>query len=462
MSSTAIKQDSKSKELQNLKQPPYSIEAERSVLGALIMDNEAYHQINILINEHDFFLKEHQFLFKVISKLATKDQNFDALFLIEYIKRHELTAPVDGQLIFEIVNQTPSSSNIKSYAEIVRELATARKLIQTGQQISTMGFQPEGEESSSLLNRAEQLIFGISDQQKRQLGPIELNEILSEATKKIQHLCENKNSITGLETGFTDLDKLTTGLQNSDLIVIAGRPSMGKTALAINIAEFAALNSDKPIVIFSMEMPSDAIAMRMLCSIGRINQTQLRSGQLSDQDWPRLTDAISKLSQTKIFIDDTAALSPNDIKSRVRRLARKHGDIGLVVIDYIQLMHIPGKRENRAVEISEISRMLKEFSKEIKAPVIACSQLNRSLEQRQDKRPIMSDLRESGAIEQDADIIAFIYRDEVYHEQSPDKGIAEIIIGKHRNGPTGRVKLTFFGQYSRFENYSAEGYIVAT
>jgi replicative DNA helicase len=328
-----------------------------------------------------------------------------------------------------------------------------------GTTISDSAFNTEGRETTELLERAEQEVFKIAEQgQRGQNGFISIKSLLAKAIDKIELLYEQEGSITGAATGFTDFDALTSGLQPADLIIIAGRPSMGKTTIAMNIAENIAINGGKPVAVFSMEMPGDALAMRMMSSLGRIDQSKVRTGKLEDDEWPRLTSAMNLLAETKLFIDDTPALSPSEVRARARRLVREQGPLGLVVLDYLQLMQSPSSGDNRVNQISDISRSLKALAKELEVPVIALSQLNRNLESRPNKRPIMSDLRESGAIEQDADLIVFVYRDEVYNEDSPDKGTAEVIIGKQRNGPLGTVRLTFLGQYTRFENFSGNPY----
>ncbi|MCB1827741.1 MAG: replicative DNA helicase, partial [Coxiellaceae bacterium] len=337
--------------------------------------------------------------------------------------------------------------------DIVAERAILRTLIEAGTDIANSAFQTEGRDVKEILDVAESQIFKIAEQRDHGTGPVAIADLLSLATDKIDTLYRSGKAITGLATGFNDFDKMTSGLQAGDLVIVAGRPSMGKTVLGMNIAEHAAIKEEKPVLVFSLEMPSEAIALRLMSSLGRIDQHRIRTGRLNDDDWPRVTSAVSMLSEANMYIDDTPALSPNEVRSRARRLAREHGGLSLIVIDYLQLMQVPGAKENRATEVSEISRSLKAIAKELNVPVIALSQLNRSLESRTDRRPVMSDLRESGSLEQDADVIVFIYRDEVYHEDSPDKGIAEIIIRKHRNGPIGDFRLTFLGKYTRFENY---------
>ena len=357
-----------------------------------------------------------------------------------------------------LAKDTPSAANIVAYADIVRERSVLRQLISVGTDIADSGYRPEGRDTGELLENAEKHVFAIAEQKVRgATGLRAISQVLSKTVEQIDHLFETKGAVSGVATGFNDLDKKTTGFQAGDLVIVAGRPAMGKTTFAMNVAETAAISGGMPVAVFSMEMPGEQLAMRLISSLGRIDQHHIRTGELTDEDWPRITSSISMLSETKLFIDDTPAMSPSEIRARARRIKREHG-LGLVVIDYLQLMQIAGGSENRATEISEISRSLKALAKELAIPVIALSQLNRGLEQRPDKRPVMSDLRESGAIEQDADIILFVYRDEVYNEDSPDKGTAEIIIGKQRNGPIGKVRLTFHGKYTRFDNFTPDMY----
>jgi replicative DNA helicase len=363
-----------------------------------------------------------------------------------------------GNVVYltKLAKNTPSAANIKAYAGIVRERALLRQLIRVSGEIADKAFQPAGLSSEQILDVAEQRVFEIAELRAKQSGPRAIKPLLASAVDKIDELFTSGEPITGLPTGFDDLDDKSSGLQAGDLVIVAGRPSMGKTTFAMNVCENAAIKSGKPVLVFSMEMPAESLVMRMLSSLGRIDQTRIRSGKLEEEDWPRLNSAISLLSEQKLFIDDTPALSPMEVRARARRVYRECGELGLILVDYLQLMQVPGA-ESRVAEISEISRMLKALAKELNVPLIALSQLNRSLEQRPNKRPVMSDLRESGAIEQDADLIAFIYRDEVYNEDSPDKGVAEIIIGKQRNGPTGTIRLAFLGRFTKFENL-AHGY----
>jgi len=439
----------------NLKIPPHSIEAEQSVLGGLMLDNSAWDQVADKVRAVDFYRRDHQTIFDAIRMLAQENLPADVVTVTEHLKKRNQVDGVGGiAYLGELAKNTPSAANIVAYAGIVRERAVLRGLIQVGSEISTSGFNPQGRNSNELLDHAEQLVFSLAEQGSRlSSGFTSIKEILPGVVDRIDMLFHRDNPITGIATGFKDLDEKTSGLQPGDLIIIAGRPSMGKTALAMNIAEHAAIKSKISVGIFSMEMPAEQLTMRMISSLGRLDQHVIRTGKLADADWPRVTSAVSMLDDTAIFIDDTPALTPMELRSRCRRLKREHG-LGLVIADYLQLMQVPGAKENRATEISEISRTLKALARELEVPLIALSQLNRSLEQRPNKRPVMSDLRESGAIEQDADVILFIYRDEVYNEDSPDKGMAEIDIAKQRNGPIGRINLTFLGKHTRFENYT--------
>ncbi len=438
-----------------LKLPPHSLEAEQSVIGGLMLDNAAWDTVYEIVREKDFYRHNHRIIFRAMEELANKDSPFDVITLAEALKKINELDNLGGELyLFELSKNTPSAANIKAYANIVREHSLMRQLIAVAQDVANSAFHPEGRDSTELIDAAESKIFAIAEQHLRGAGPINIKHLLARATDRIDTLFHSNQPITGLSTGYSDLDNMTSGLQQGDLIIIAARPSMGKTTFAMNIAEHAAIKSQKPILTFSLEMPGDALAMRMISSLGRIDQHRLRTGKLDDEDWPRISSAVSVLSEAKMFIDDTPALSPAELRVRARRIAKEHGQLGLIVIDYLQLMTVPGyKKDNRVAEISEISRALKSISKELNVPIIALSQLNRSLEQRTDRRPVMSDLRESGAIEQDADLILFIYRDEVYNEDSPDKGSAEIIIAKQRNGPIGKLRLTFLGQFTRFENF---------
>ncbi|HEX7371125.1 MAG TPA: replicative DNA helicase [Rhodanobacteraceae bacterium] len=444
-----------------LRVPPHSIEAEQSVLGGLMLSAEAWDQVADRLIEEDFYRREHRLIFRAIGQLAGSGQPCDAVTLGEWFERHGETAVVGGPAyLAELANNTPSAANIRAYADIVRDKSVLRKLIEAGTQIAGDGFNPEGRTTPEILESAEQRVFKIAEAGARgRKQAVSIRESLQETFADLIKRYENRGQLNGLTTGFKDLDNLTSGMQKQDLVIVAGRPSMGKTAFALNIAEAVAMRAKQPVLVFSMEMSASQLALRLISSLGRLNQQKLRDGDLAEEEWPRISQAVSLLSESKIFIDDTPALSPGELRSRARRLKREHGALGLIVIDYLQLMQVPGNKENRATEISEISRNLKAMAKEMDVPVIALSQLNRALEQRNDKRPVMSDLRESGAIEQDADLILFIYRDEVYNKESNSKGIAEIIIGKQRNGPIDTVKLTFLGQYTKFENYAPEAYM---
>ena len=449
---------------ESIKLPPFSIEAEQAVLGGLMLDNNAWDQVADVVVEDDFYRRDHRLIFRAIAHLANNGEPFDAVTLSEWLDQRKELDNVGGlSYLGTLAKNTPTAANIKAYAEIVRERSILRQLIQASNKISTHAYQAEGRTSADILQQAEKLVFDIAERGAR--GRLEyrgVNQLVTSAIDTIERLFQLDNPITGVPTDFKDFDEQTAGLQSSDLIIVAGRPSMGKTTFAMNIAENAAIKHKVPVAVFSMEMSGEQLVMRMLSSLGHIDQHKIRTGKLADEDWPRLTSAVGILSEAPIYIDDTPALTPGDIRARARRIKREHG-LGLIVIDYLQLMHSPvGMRENRATELSDISRNLKALAKELNVPVVALSQLNRSLEQRPNKRPIMSDLRESGAIEQDADLIVFIYRDEVYNEDTSEKGIAEIIVGKQRNGPIGTTRLTFRGQYTRFENYinsgSYEGY----
>jgi replicative DNA helicase len=442
-----------------LRVPPHSIEAEQAVLGGLMLVGEAWDRVADKIGERDFYRRDHQLIFRAIGELAQRSMPCDAVTLNEWFQAQGIAELVGGtRYIMELADATPSAANIGAYADIVREKSVLRQLIDAGTGIANDAFQPEGRPAREIVESAEQAVFRIAEAGSRgRQGFVAMRSAVKEAFEQLRQRAENRSAVTGMPTGFTDFDHMTAGLQPGDLIIVAARPSMGKTALALNMAEYAALKTGRAAAVFSMEMSASQLAFRLISSLGRINQQHLRTGDLADEEWPRVTSAITLLADSKIFIDDTPALSPLELRSRARRLKREH-DLGIIVIDYLQLMAVPGNKENRATEISEISRSLKALAKELQVPVIALSQLNRSLEQRADKRPVMADLRESGAIEQDADVIVFIYRDEYYNQDSPDKGLAEIIIGKQRNGPTGTVKLTFRGQYTRFENHAPDGY----
>ncbi|MBN2690150.1 MAG: replicative DNA helicase [Gammaproteobacteria bacterium] len=447
------------KQLAALKVPPHSIEAEQAVLGGVMLDNTAWEDVVTILTEQDFYQKAHKNIFQAISELSRRNEPFDVITLAEYLKKNNQLDYSGGEVyLFELANNTPSVANISAYSNIVRERSVLRQLLDVANEVATSAYNPGTRSSNELLNLAESKVFAIAEQQSKGSGPVDISSLMTKTYERIQTLSDSKTSLIGLSTGFKDLDDKTSGLQKGDLIIAAGRPSMGKTTFAMNIAEHTAIGSNLPVLVFSMEMPGESLAMRMMSSLGRIDLHRVRSGNLKDEDWPRIISAVGTLSEAPMFIDDTPALSPAEMLARARRIARQQGELGLIVIDYLQLMQVPGYRENRVNEITEISRSLKIMAKELNVPVLALSQLNRGLEQRTDKRPVMSDLRESGAIEQDADIILFVYRDEVYHDDTPDKGIAEIIIGKQRNGPIGKIKLSFFGQYTKFENHTQTVY----
>jgi replicative DNA helicase len=448
-------------EVESLKIPPHSIQAEQSVLGGLMLDNQTWDSIADKVIVEDFYRKDHRLIFSTIERLAEKQEPFDVITLSESLDAiDELKTAGGFGYLATLAKDTPSAANIVAYANIVRDRSVLRQLIHVGTDISDSAFSTEGRETSDLLEQAERQVFKIAEQRQRgEVGGFKsIKNLLASAVDKIETMYEQDGNITGASTGFTDLDELTSGLQPADLIIVAGRPSMGKTTIAMNMAENIAIQGDKPVAVFSMEMPGDSLAMRMISSLGRIDQNKVRTGKLEDDEWPRLTSAINLLAETKLFIDDTPALTPTEVRARARRLTREHGQLGLIVLDYLQLMQSPSSGESRVQQISDISRGLKALAKELNVPVVALSQLNRNLEQRPNKRPVMSDLRESGAIEQDADLIVFVYRDEVYNEDSPDKGVAEIIIGKQRNGPLGTVRLTFLGQFTKFENFVGDPY----
>ncbi len=442
----------------NLKVPPHSIEAEQSVLGGLMLNNESWFDLVEVIGAKDFYRTQHQIIFEAMMALANADEPLDAVTVAERLRSQALLEKAgDVTYLAELAESTPGASNVLAYARIVRERSVMRQLIGAANKIADAAFAPDGRDSDALVELAEKSVFEIAEQRGQDGGPEKVAPLLSRAVEKVEFLYNTKGAITGVATGFTDLDNKTAGLQKSDLIIVAARPSMGKTAFAVNMLEHAVMNGGA-VLMFSMEMPSEQIVMRMLSSLGRIDQTRLRTGELQDDDWTRFTGAVSQLRDKRLYIDDTPALTPGDLRSRCRRVSRETNGLDLIVVDYLQLMRTADKSESRTNEISEISRSLKALAKEMRCPVIALSQLNRALESRPDKRPMNSDLRESGAIEQDADVILFIYRDEVYNEETEDKGVAEIIIGKQRNGPIGKVRLSFIGNLTKFENLAADIY----
>ena len=440
---------------------PQSIEAEQAVLGGLMLENRAFYDVDEFLKADDFYRPQHVYIYRSMHRLMNANQPIDPVTVSQDLRAHEELDAAGGLVyLAELTETTLTAQNTLAYGRIVRERAVLRQLISAAQKIADAAFRPEGKTIPELLDHAEQQIFQIQEHQGRSAGPQPVLELLTRAVKRVEELYETKNPITGLPTGFADLDIKTAGLQPGDMVIVAGRPSMGKSALAMNIAERALMHDvGGAVLVFSMEMPAESLVMRLLSSLGRIDQTRLRTGDLADEDWPRLTSAFNLLRDKSLFIDDSPGLSVTEVRTRARRIALENKKkLKLIVIDYLQLMRGTEKADNRTLEISEISRGLKSIAKELGCPVIACSQLNRSLETRADKRPMMSDLRESGAIEQDADLILFIYRDEVYDEDSADKGIAEIIIGKQRNGPIGKVRLAFIGKLTKFENLASDRY----
>jgi replicative DNA helicase len=449
-------------QLLNLKVPPHSIDAEQSVLGGLLIDNGAFDKIGDVVTDGDFYRDDHRRIFRHVSRLIERGKPADVVTVDEAIKVSEDKDKTGGiTYLAALAGNTPSAHNVRRYAEIVRECAVLRRLIEVSTEIADSALNRMGKEVGQLLDEAESKVFQIAEAGARtRQGFMEIQPLLTQVMERIDLLYhkDNPSDITGIPTGYRDLDRETSGLQPGDLIIIAGRPSMGKTALALNMAEHVAVENKLPVAVFSMEMSGSQLAMRMLGSIGRLDQHKLRTGRLSDDDWNRLTNAVGKLHDAPILVDESGALNALELRARARRLHRQYGALGLIVVDYLQLMQATSEGENRATEISEISRSLKSLAKELKVPVVALSQLSRAVEQRTGpKRPIMSDLRESGAIEQDADLILAIYREEVYTPDTPEKGMAEIIILKQRNGPIGTIKLTFLGEYTRFENYAQSG-----
>jgi replicative DNA helicase len=446
-------------QVSRLRVPPHSIEAESSVLGGLLLDNGAWDRVGDLLVDGDFYRHEHRLIYSSIGALVNASRPADVITVHEHLQSQGKSDEVGGLGYLNSLAQfVPSASNIRRYAEIVRERSILRKLVAASDEIATHAFNPQGKPVDRILDEAEQKIFNIGEEGSRMKQGFQSMDSLAVALiDRVQEMANNPNDITGVPTGFHDLDRMTSGLQPGDLVVLAARPSMGKTAFAINIAEHVALNEDLPVAVFSMEMGASQLAVRIVGSIGRIDQGHLRTGKLSDEEWPRLTEAIEKLRNVSLHIDETPGLTTSELRANARRLSRQCGKLGLIVVDYLQLMSGSSGSEgdNRATELGEISRGLKMLAKELQCPVIALSQLNRGVEQRTDKRPMMSDLRESGAIEQDADIIMFIYRDDYYNKDSKDPGVAEIIIGKQRNGPTGTVRLTFLKPLTRFESLAA-------
>ena len=442
-----------------LRVPPHSVEAEQAVLGGLMLDNSTWDAIADRLRAEDFYRRDHQHIFAAIAELSGRSDPSDAVTLAEFLARKGLAEETGGLVYLAgIARDTPTAANIRAYADIVRERSVLRSLIRVSGEIAATAYDSEGRSATELVDEAERRVFEIAEQGRRTgSGFVPLRDVLGATIDRLDLLHQTQGHLTGVSTGYNDLDRLTAGLQPGDLIIVAGRPSMGKTTLALNIAESAAISHNVPVAVFSMEMSREQLAFRMISSLGRVDQSHLRTGMFGDEDWARINSAIAQMRNAPIYIDDSGALTPTEVRARARRLKRERG-LGLIVIDYLQLMQVPGTKENRATEISEISRSIKALAKELQVPVIALSQLNRGVEQRTDKKPVMSDLRESGALEQDSDLIMLIYREEVYEPDTPRKGIADIIIAKQRNGPTGEVHLTFLGKYTRFENLASGAY----
>ncbi|MEY3969029.1 MAG: replicative helicase [Pseudomonadota bacterium] len=442
----------------SLRLPPHSVEAEAAVLGGLLLDNSAFDRVGDFLRADDFYRADHRQIFEAIARLVQSARPADVVTVFEALQSLGQAEDAGGlSYINSLAIETPSASNIRRYAEIVRDRAILRKLISVSDNIATTALNPAGKETRQILDEAETQIFRIGEEGARgRQQAADFDQLLNNVVLRIDELANNPNpsDVTGVPSGFVDLDQKTAGMHGGDLIIVAGRPSMGKTSFALNVAEHVAIDQGLPIAVFSMEMGAEQLVLRMLCSVGRIDAQRLRTGRLHEDDWDRLTHATKRLKGVQAYIDETPALNPLELRSRARRMSRIAGGLQLIVVDYIQLMSASSSGENRTTEISEITRSLKSLAKELNCPVIALSQLNRTVEQRTDKRPVMSDLRESGAIEQDADLILFIYRDEVYRPDTPDKGVAEIIIGKQRNGPIGTVRLTFQGQFTKFENHA--------
>ncbi|MCC2617694.1 replicative DNA helicase [Aestuariibacter halophilus] len=456
-----VSQNSPDKKIEKLKIPPHSMEAEQSVLGSMLIAPDSWDKVAEIVVVDDFYNRSHQLIYKAILNLLGNNQPVDLITVSEALEKADALEDAGGfAYLGELAKNTPSAANVVAYAEIIKERAITRELIGVAHDIAEVGYNPEGRDSSEILDLAESKVFEIAEKRTgSNEGPKGVEMVLGKTIDRLEALIKNNKEVTGVSTGYNDLDKKTSGLQPSDLIIVAARPSMGKTTFAMNLCENAMLLEEKPVLVFSLEMPAEQIMMRMLASLSRVDQTKIRTAQLDDEDWARISNTMAMLKdKNNLFIDDSSGLTPMEVRTRARKIAREHGGISMIMVDYLQLMQVPSLSDNRTLEIAEISRSLKALAKELEVPVVALSQLNRSLEQRADKRPVNSDLRESGSIEQDADLIMFIYRDEVYHENSELKGISEIIIGKQRNGPIGTVRLTFQGQFSRFDNYAGPAY----
>lgn len=439
--------------------PPHSVEAEQAVLGGLMLDSNAWDAVADIVTAGDFYRRDHRLIFEAIAEVAETRGSCDAVTVSEHLERKGRLEEIGGlAYLGTIARDTPSASNVRAYAEIIRERSILRQLVAAGGEIAAAATDSRGRPASELVDEAERRVFEIAERGSRgKSGFIAIRDVLPQTIDRLDLLHQTPGEIRGVPSGFTQLDRKTTGFQAGDLVVIAGRPSMGKTTLAVNIAENAAIAKGVPAAIFSMEMSAEQLTLRLISSLGRVNQSHLRTGNFSEEDWSRIQGAMAQLSNAPLYVDETPALTPTEVRARARRLKRERG-LGLIVVDYLQLMQVSGTKENRATEISEISRSLKALAKELQVPVIALSQLNRAVEQRTDKKPVMSDLRESGAIEQDSDVILLIYREEVYDPNTTRRGVADIIIAKQRNGPVGEIQLTFLGEYTRFENLVAESY----
>jgi len=442
-----------------VRMPPHSVEAEQAVLGGLMIDANAWDAVADIVTAADFYRRDHRLIFEAIAEVAEIRGSCDVVTISEHLERKGRLEEVGGlHYLGSIARDTPSAANVRAYSEIIRERSVLRQLVAAGGEIAAAATDSRGRSATELVDEAERRVFEIAERGSRgRSGFRAVRDILPQTIDRLDTLHQSPGEIRGVPTGFTLLDRKTAGLQPGDLVVIAGRPSMGKSTLAVNIAESAAIAKGVAAGIFTMEMSAEQLTLRMISSLGRVNASHLRSGNFSDEDWSRIQGAMSQLSSAPIYLDESPALTPTELRARARRLKRER-DLGLIIVDYLQLMQVPGTKENRATEISEISRSLKALAKELSVPVIAISQLNRAVEQRTDKKPVMSDLRESGAIEQDADLILLIYREEAYDQNTTRRGIADIIIAKQRNGPTGEVQLTFLGEYTRFENLVAESY----
>ena len=449
-------------QIENLKLPPHSIEAEQSLLGGLLIDNSALDQVGDTISSKDFYRQDHRLIFIHINDLINSDNPADVVTVAESLEKNSELASIGGiSYLGSLAENMPSVANIRGYAKIIRDNSILRNLITVGSEIVEGAFLPKGKDAQQLLDEMEAKLFSIAEAQSNRLGYKDFQKVIADVVRNLEERGQNPETVTGLSTGFVDLDNLTTGLHGGELVIIAGRPSMGKTALAMNIAESCAVDQNKAVAIFSMEMGSEQIVTRLLGSVAKVDQQKMRTGKMDDDDWAKIANGLGRLNEAPLFIDEGSALNSYELRARARRLDRSiEGGLGLIIVDYIQLMSPLGgpQGENRATEISEISRSLKSLAKELNIPVVALSQLNRNVDSRPDKRPQMSDLRESGAIEQDADVIMFIYRQVVYSKDPADEGIAEIIVAKQRNGPIGDVKLTFVGEHTRFENYANPGY----